>query len=698
MKTSTTIKNAKHACFKAGIILNLLLLNALGSFSQCTLSVSPSVTICSGVLTEISVSGGSNYTWYPSASLNTNTGFTVIAGPTVNTTYTVTSTCGGSATVIVTVNNLPTVIASNVAVCWGGSTTLTATGAVGYVWSPSVYLSSTTGSQVSVEYDSSFGMLFTYTVTGTGLNGCSNIAAASFNELYTPYPDINNLFPGNGIKSINVCTGSCIKLIAGGFTFLNNYVWSGTGLTNPYSDSVVVCPGFPEMYYVTVTSNNFDGCVGKDSVMVFVSDICALVDAGADTAKCLIGDSVTIGGNPSASGGTPPYTYSWTPAASLSSGTVANPQASPTITTTYYLNVIDAIGNRSTDSVSVSVYPCTDVWPGDANSDLIANNFDLLAIGSAYGATGPVRSGASNTWVGQPAGDWSGTLSNGVNYKHADCNGDGTINANDTVAILLNYGSVHNKTNGIQQTNSAYPTLYVQFLNDTIQAGTAFTVPVYLGTSSVPANNVYGVAFSVNYDPEIIVAGTAKINFTPSWMGTIGTNMIAIQENFPMDGRLEVGATRIDHQNLSGSGQVGTLNFTMKDDISGKTLLNKKLVLSLSNVKLVSDNGTVLPVNLLSDSTIASMNVTGIKMLEMISATIKTYPNPANDHLIVDLGDAAASELKLMNTIGQVVYTLASQQLNRSVTINTAYFPNGIYYLSIQTKEGRVTKKISIVN
>lgn len=39
------------------------------------------------------------------------------------------------------------------------------------------------------------------------------------------------------------------------------------------------------------------------------------------------------------------------------------------------------------------------VWPGDCDYDLNANNVDLISLGIAYGATGATRPGASNNWT-----------------------------------------------------------------------------------------------------------------------------------------------------------------------------------------------------------------------------------------------------------------------------------------------------------
>jgi hypothetical protein len=61
--------------------------------SLFTVSVSPSsANICQGTSTTLTASGASGYTWSPSTGLNNTTGSSVVANPTVTTTYTVTGT------------------------------------------------------------------------------------------------------------------------------------------------------------------------------------------------------------------------------------------------------------------------------------------------------------------------------------------------------------------------------------------------------------------------------------------------------------------------------------------------------------------------------------------------------------------------------------------------------------------------------
>ncbi len=79
-------------------------------------------------------------------------------------------------------------------------------------------------------------------------------------------------------------------------------------------------------------------------------------DAGENKVICA-GGSVVIGGAPAAMGGAGgPYTFSWSPSEGLSDATIANPTASPQLTTTYALTVTEpATGLIATDEVTITV-------------------------------------------------------------------------------------------------------------------------------------------------------------------------------------------------------------------------------------------------------------------------------------------------------------------------------------------------------
>ncbi len=79
------------------------------------------------------------------------------------------------------------------------------------------------------------------------------------------------------------------------------------------------------------------------------------VNGGADAIICP-GTTHTMGGTPTATGGTLPYSYLWSPSIGLSSTSVANPIANPSQPTTYYIIVTDAAGVSDTDIVVVDLY------------------------------------------------------------------------------------------------------------------------------------------------------------------------------------------------------------------------------------------------------------------------------------------------------------------------------------------------------
>ncbi|MCG4880637.1 hypothetical protein L0P06_11240, partial [Amedibacillus dolichus] len=65
----------------------------------------------------------------------------------------------------------------------------------------------------------------------------------------------------------------------------------------------------------------------------------------------------------------------------------------------------------ATQTVGVTVNnTCQDVWPGDANSDGVADNTDVLELGLHYTQTGPARATVSNNWQSYYATNWTGTI------------------------------------------------------------------------------------------------------------------------------------------------------------------------------------------------------------------------------------------------------------------------------------------------
>lgn len=138
-------------------------------------------SICFGNSTTLTANGGGSYTWN-----NGSTNNTITVTPTVNTTYSVTSvllTCTNTVTYSVTVNPTPTINVNSSVICSGQTGTMSASGAVAYLWN-----NGGVGSLISVTPS----VNTTYTVTGTSVAGCTNTAVHTVTVI-TSKPEITQL-------------------------------------------------------------------------------------------------------------------------------------------------------------------------------------------------------------------------------------------------------------------------------------------------------------------------------------------------------------------------------------------------------------------------------------------------------------------------------------------------------------------------
>lgn len=195
--------------------------------------------ICNGTSTMLNASGGFTYIWSPISTLSTSTGASVTASPTVTTTYTVTGVdingCAANATAQIIVYPPPVTFSQpNPAICRGDSTTITASGALTYVWAPLTGLSSGSGNTVTVF--PSFNT--TYTIIGTDVNGCT---AAWPLAVVVHFP-VMNIAP----DSTSICDGQSTNIISNGAV---SYQWfPAAGLNSTVTSTVTASPTLSTTY------------------------------------------------------------------------------------------------------------------------------------------------------------------------------------------------------------------------------------------------------------------------------------------------------------------------------------------------------------------------------------------------------------------------------------------------------------------
>jgi len=332
--------------------------------------------------------------------------------------------------------------------------------------------------------------------------------------------------------------------------------------------------------------------------------------------------------------------------------------------------------------------PDQDVWPGDTDHNGEVSHFDLLPIGLAYDATGPQRPGATIDWVAQIAPEWLQSTAAGINYKHIDSDGNGTINADDTLAVVQNWGLEvppfrPNDPNSEPRILGA--PLYIQ--SDTLEAGQTASLNIILGDSEQIAEAVYGIAFSVTYDPDAIVAGSISASFENSWLGQINSDLIAIHRSQTAANRVDIAITRIDGQNISGDGAIGQLRMTIADDFQNPFT---SIEFGIENVRLISNDGTQVLVE----------PATSISWIEGTTAThdpelansIRFFPTPASDYISIETEGLQINALQILDQYGRVLKSW--KELPQRIPVQD--LATGMYLARISTDRGFAYKSFLV--
>jgi large repetitive protein len=389
------------------------------------------VTICLGSSTQLNGSGGTTYLWSPATGLSNPNIANPVASPIVTTSYILTvysnTACFAKDTVVVTVTQpaTPNVTISTPSnnVCAGSTVNFTAVSTNGgsspaYQWqvngSNAGSNSSTFSSNTLANNDQVRVILTSNASCITGNMDTSNVIIMNVGIAAAPTAAIT-------ASATAVCSGSLVTFNA---TVTNEgtnptYQWQVNGIN----------AGTNNNFFNTFTLNNNDqvkliltsslACATPASVTSNIISISVtpapFADAGNDTTICA-GTSAQL----HAQGGT---TYSWSPATGLSNPNIANPVATPLVTTRYYLTVFNG-SCFANDSVLVTVNQATSA---SVNISASTNN---ICSGTSVIFTATASGGGSNpVYQWQVNGINAGTNSNTFTTT--------ALNNNDQVTVIL---------------------------------------------------------------------------------------------------------------------------------------------------------------------------------------------------------------------------------------------------------------------
>lgn len=282
--------------------------------------------------------------------------------------------------------------------------------------------------------------IFTYTNgAGNVINNPSNVRVANGENIFVNFSsalcdatatytfqfrDPPTAFAG---EDTTICPDTELALNGEGgvsLSWLPHPTLSDTSVANP-----IVIPLNLTAYYLRVVDQF--GCVGFDTVVVDLNPPTP-ANAGVDASICQ-GETTQL----RASGG---VTYQWDNELSLSDPTIANPIASPGITTSYAVEVTDVRGCSRIDTVEVEVRP---VPRADAGEDLAicaGETIDIIGGGGLIYEWMPAR-GLSSTTISNPIFQGNATttyvltVTNDVGCSSKDTM---TVSVNPLPAALIN--------------------------------------------------------------------------------------------------------------------------------------------------------------------------------------------------------------------------------------------------------------------
>ncbi|MFN8393723.1 MAG: PKD domain-containing protein [Bacteroidia bacterium] len=443
----------------------------------------------------------------------------------------------------------------------------------------------------------------------------------------------------------SVCPGVSTTFTANpGFS---SYLWN-TGSNN--SSITVSTPG---TYAVTVTDGS--GCQGADTVSL-ANFAAPNLFLGNDTSFC-VDTTWTLSGPTGAS------SYLWSTGA-----TTQSIQADTT--GSYSLTVIDTNGCTLADTIQLQL-DADCVWPGDADHDGLANNADLLAVAFSMAYTGATRPNATTTWYGQRCANWSGNLPLGANFKHQDCNGNGTVEVSDTMAIHQNYGFTHNKAGGLL---TGVP-VWIEPEQDSFPVGDTVFFRVHWGDAVQPVVSGQGVAFSLHIDPTHVTPGTLYGRYQTSFLGNGVPDLLSLTVPFPASGDVHHAVSRQDHSGRSGYGAVLRMGF-LPDQVIPLTTTLGYIPVHVGGIVAVDQNFVAISSTGIDDSILVYDPVNGLHGDQpLLNCTV--FPVPASDIAYLDFG------IQIDATVAAELTDMHGRMVSR---IHSASFlPSGRHRFAIPT-------------
>ena len=322
------------------------------------------------------------------------------------------------------------------------------------------------------------------------------------------------------------------------------------------------------------------------------------------------------------------------------------------------------------------------VWPGDANADGIANQEDLLAIGLNAAATGPTRNGGL-FWAPKAADDWATDL-----VKHADTNGNGTIDTADVEVTRLNYN--------LRRPDYVESPAYVE--GPELQAASilpnGFTdvtegqsILTRIALAEVP--DLKGLSFALEFDTRYFDGIT---NFETGISGTSSE----LYARMPLN---EAGLIGFARFKLAPDESIEQDNTYEQFRLRARELFNIPVpsdttYLRFRDIVAVRADGSLIPIGGMTvPVTFDGVLVDTEEVPE--EERLQIFPNPTTGQLHVQFPGQQVEELAAWNSTGQLVRRAQGPFFDQH-TLDLSGLPPGLYTLRARTERGMRVEKVVV--
>lgn len=331
--------------------------------------------------------------------------------------------------------------------------------------------------------------------------------------------------------------------------------------------------------------------------------------------------------------------------------------------------------------------PCVNdcVWSGDANNDGKVNMLDILTIGRNIGAAGEARN--TTDWGASSAIDFEDVLPLDRNSKYADANGDGTVGISDMNVVRTNFGKYHRLISKDALGVIGVP-LYYSSTTTTIGEDQYVTLNFYLGSEGLPAIDMEGVAFELEFNADDIDSSSVSL--------TVSKDSYFVEESpylaelmQPTAGNIQVGIIKTNRVASTGFGQIATLEFIIEDEAIGIKpefrREDKSFDISIVNAHVVNNEGYLFELKDYASSVRIDTEEEG----EALSY-LNIAPNPAYDIIQV----SADQDIDFIQ-----VYDLAGNAVlqSRSTSLDVSSLAAGLYVLQAQSNQVVLTEKLEVI-